>query len=300
MSEKILKATHEADLRIGNIIIPAAVLEDRTRVLSRIGFIKAIGRTGKAKGGRQYDEEFKTPVFLTASNLKPFIPKELDGNSTPIAFKTSSGNQALGYKAELLPLVCGVFLDAKNAGVLLPNQEHIAEKCRILLRGFAQVGIIALIDEATGYQEIRDRRALEQILDKYLLKEHAKWAKRFPDEFYQQIFRLRGWPWRGMKVNRPSAVASYTTDFVYARLAPGVLAELERLNPIDAGRRAFKHHQWLTLDIGHPALQAHLSGIMAIMRGSTTWEHARRMIQRAYPKINTTLEIPFPDDDQSE
>jgi len=105
MSEKILKATHEADLRIGNIIIPAAVLEDRTRVLSRIGFIKAIGRTGKAKGGRQYDEEFKTPVFLTASNLKPFIPKELDGNSTPIAFKTSSGNQALGYKAELLPLV---------------------------------------------------------------------------------------------------------------------------------------------------------------------------------------------------
>ena len=167
-----------------------------------------------------------------------------------------------------------------------------------LVKGFAIIGIIALIDEATGYQEIRDRKALQEILDKYLRKEYAAWAKRFPDDFYQQIFRLRGWQWRGMKPNRPGAVANYTKDLVYARLAPGVLAELERLNPIDSGRRGAKHHQWLTSDVGHPALQAHLYGIIAIMRGSTTWEHAKRMVQRAYPKVNTTLELPFPDDDQ--
>lgn len=100
-----------------------------------------------------------------------------------------------------------------------------------------------------------------------------------------------------MKINRPGVVASYTKDLVYARLAPGVLAELERLNPIDRGHRATKHHQWLTVDVGHPALQAHLNGVMAIMRGSTTWEHAQRMVQRAYPKVNTTLDLPFPDNE---
>lgn len=47
----------------------------------------------------------------------------------------------------------------------------------------------------------------------------TEWAKRFPDEFYKQICRLKGWQWRGMKVNRPSVVAQYTTDLVYERLA---------------------------------------------------------------------------------
>ncbi|MGO9574434.1 MAG: P63C domain-containing protein [Terriglobales bacterium] len=209
-------------------------------------------------------------------------------------------NVALGFKAEILPLTCQVFIDAFNAGVLSNKQIHIAEKCRSLVKGFAIVGITALIDEATGYQEIRDRKALEQILDRYLRKAFAAWAKRFPDEFYQQIFRLRGWQWRGMKVNRPGAVAGYTKDLVYARLAPGVLAKLEELNPIEDGHRRVKHHQYLTDDIGHPALQSHLNGVTAIMRGSTTWEHATRMIQRAFPKINTNLDLPFPDNADAE
>ncbi len=101
-----------------------------------------------------------------------------------------------------------------------------------------------------------------------------------------------------MKVNRPGAVANYTKDLVYARLAPGILEELERLNPLDSGRRAVKHHQYLTADVGHPALQAHLYGVIGIMCRSTTWENAKRMIQRSYPKINTNLDLPFPDDDQ--
>ena len=94
------------------------------------------------------------------------------------------------------------------------------------MRGLAMVGIVALVDEATSYQKIRDRKALNRILDKYLLAEHAKWAKRFPDEFYMEIFRLRRWQWQGMKVNRPSVVGKYTNDFVWDRLAPGVREEL--------------------------------------------------------------------------
>lgn len=298
-------ATHSGTLKIGNVELTCAVLEDGTRLLTQKSIFQAIGRTGQSSGAfsSSGDRGLSLPVFLRAQNLKPFISNELIEASTPLKFKirTPVGrlNDALGFKAEILPLTCQVFIDAFNDGVLSNKQIHIAETCRVLAKGFQIVGITALIDEATGYQEIRDRRALQEILDKYLRKEYAAWAKRFPDEFYQQIFRLRGWQWRGMKVGRPSAVANYTKDLIYARLAPGVLAELERLNPIEDGRRQVRHHQYLTFDVGHPALQAHLNGVVAIMRGSTTWEHARRTVQRAYPKINTTLELPFPDEDES-
>lgn len=76
-------ATHEGPLNIRGIEIHCAVLDDGTRVLSRAGFVRAIGRRGKAKGGRKYDQESTVPVFLTAENLKPFIPNELINNSAP-------------------------------------------------------------------------------------------------------------------------------------------------------------------------------------------------------------------------
>lgn len=281
------------------------MLEDGRRVVSQIGAFRAIGRTGKSSG-RVLEEGpgFSLPVFLRASNLKPFIKQELIAASTPVKFRLPNpaggrggASIAYGYPAEILPLTCQVFVEAMLEGVLSNKQVHIAEKCRILAKGFGVVGITAMIDEATGYQEIRDRAALQKILDTYLRNSFAAWAKTFPDEFYQQIFRLRGWQWKGMKVNRPSVVAHYTNDLVYARLAPGVLEELQRQNPIVNGRRLQRHPQWLTEDYGIPALKAHLTGVTAIMKGSVTWDHARRMIQRAYPKVNTNLDLPFPDND---
>jgi hypothetical protein len=58
---------------------------------------------------------------------------------------------------------------------------------------------------------------------------------------------------------------------------------------------ASRHHQWLTNDVGHPKLQEHLTGVLAIMRGSTSWDQFMRMLQRAYPKVNTTLDLPYPE-----
>lgn len=292
------RATHEGMLRIGGIEIPCSVLEDGTRVLSRLEFIRAIGRRGGAKGGSRYDVDFGMPVFLTAANLKPFLTKELSDNSTAVPFRTVGGKRAIGYRAELLPLVCNAFLDARDDNVLLPNQLHIAHQCKILSRGFAVVGVAALIDEATGYQEVRDRLALQSILDAYLSRELAAWAKRFPNEFYQEIFRLRGWTWdelkkRSGKGQGPRVVGKYTNDFVYARLAPGVLDELQERNPVERGKRRAKHHQWLTGDVGHPALAQHLHAVIGLMRASDTWDHFMGMINRAFPRRTDLKDLPL-------
>lgn len=190
-----------------------------------------------------------------------------------------------------------MYLKARDAGALLSSQRRTAAACEVLMRGLAHVGIVAMVDEATNYQEIRDRKALQEILDKYLLAHQAKWAKRFPDEFYQEIFRLRGWQWQGMKVNRPQVVGRYTKDIVWERLALGVLEELEKLNPkTESGQRRSKHHQYLTADIGHPTLQNHLAAVMALMRASMKWDNFMRSLQRAFPRTNTTMELFFEED----
>jgi hypothetical protein len=300
MQKKVLKALYFNDLKIGDSVFKAAVLEDKTRVLTRATFIRAIGRTGKAKGGRAYDDEFKMPVFLTANNLKPFIPDELVENSAPVLFKYKN-TQYIGYRAELLPQVCGVFIDADEADALNKMQEPIAKKCHILLRGLATVGIIALIDEATGYQYDRDRDELNKILEAYISKELIQWTKRFPDEFYKEIFRLHGWEYNPMTVKRPSYVGKLTNKLIYEKLPPGVLVELKNKNPKDdKGRRKHRHHQFLTDDIGNPHLEKQLVAVTTLLKVAPQWSSFKRNFARAFPDGPEQIEMGFVEDDKDE
>lgn len=292
------KATHMGELKLSDeLIIPSYVLENETRVLARAGFVKAIGRKGKVKGGRRYDQEFQMPVFLTAENLKPFISEELIRNSQPLMF-TYNSIKIIGYRAEFLPQVCQVFLDAKEAKALRPNQLHVAEACKILYRAFATIGIVGLVDEATGFQQDRGKEALQEIVSRYIRKELAAWVKRFPDEFYEQIYRLKGWKWQGMSKNRYSVVGKYTIDLVYERLAPDVLERLEEKIPKDVnGKREARLHQGLSDEIGIPALSQHLFALIALAKASTSWDRYLHMVNLALPKRNSNLWLPFGDGD---
>jgi hypothetical protein len=295
MEAKILKATHEGPIEIGGFEIKSYNLDNGERVLSRIDFLRALGRTGKAKGGRAYDAEFKLPVFLTAKNLKPYVNKDLIENSKPVIFKDLKGVQSIGYKAELLPSVCYVFMDAAEKSELHQNQIHIVQKCKILVRGFATIGIIALIDQATGYQEVRDRQALQKILDKYITDEWAKWTKTFSDEFYQQLFRLKNMPYPPLTKNKPSYIGHWTNDLVYKRLAPGVLKALREVDPkLPSGNRARRFHQHLTTDYGNPELKKHIDNLIFLMKGCTTWTDFTRKLNRASPKHGDTIPMDFP------
>ena len=289
---EIPNATHSGVLKIGDAEIPCYVLENRERVLSTRGIMKSLGRAWR---GRKYTGT-QLPVFLEAKNLNPFINKDLDPVLAPIRFKTPRGAVSEGFDAEILPAVCDIYLEARDEGILTPQQLLVAKKCETLVRGFARVGIIALVDEATGYQYVRARQALEEILDAFIAKELRKWAKTFPDEFYEQMFRLRDWSYIPWSVKRPSAVGKYTNDLVYERLSPGVLDELRKLNPKDKrGRRGVRFHQWLTEDVGHPRLREHLAAVIALMKASSTWDQFRRGINRALPRYGSTLELPLED-----
>jgi len=303
---EVPQAEYEGEFPLGQAVISAAVLPNGKRLLTQATFLRAIGRARSPKAGTGVLSTVDgLPFFLQADALQPFISEELRLSTTPIFFREKSGKRAVGYDAELLPMIAEVYLRMRDAhlaeGKPIPRQyAHIIQACDIVVRGLARVGIVALVDEATGYQEVRDRQALQAILDKFLRKEFAAWAKRFPDEFYQEIFRLHDWEWRGMRVNRPRILAQYTKDLVYARLTPGLLKELEARNPKDErGYRKAKHHQWLTEDVGHPALAQHLYAVVGLMRIADTWDGFKRLIDKAYPRRGDTLQLALFKDDGS-
>lgn len=151
---------------------------------------------------------------------------------------------------------------------------------------------------ATGYQEVRPREASQSYLEVVVRKELAAWARRFPDEFYKNIYILRGWVWPGMGEKRYSVVARYTTDLIYDRLAPSLLNELESKAPKNKkGQRSPKLHQWLTEDIGDPTLTQHIHTVIMFQRMAISsghgWNHFVKSIDRVMPRRGRTIERPL-------
>ena len=263
---KVLCGSPDRPLRIGDIEIPCYVLEDGTRVLSQRGVVGGLGM----KYGSRVDGADRLTGFLSGKSIYDSVSSDLMaliGN--PIKFR-GSGGITYGYPATILADLCDAVLTARLKKTLQRQQEHIAERCEILMRGFARVGIIALVDEATGYQEQREQDELQQLLSIYLSPYKLKWAKRFPDEFYKQLYRLMGWP-KPEGVARSPYVGKLTNKYVYRLLPPGVLEELRTRNPPDpeTGRRTNHHHQYLSVDIGQPDLRDHFSRLMPVMQLST-------------------------------
>lgn len=294
MSEKVLKVEYEGELKIGETILPCYVLEDGQRVLSGRG-VQNLLKLTEEKESKQKTAGSRLKRLFNYKTFKPILFNKLDADQFQI-IKCRKGKTIIhGYNPTSLVDLCDAIIDVKNSGVNLAiRQRIIAKQAEIFIRSIAKVGIIALIDEATGYQDIRAKKALADILEKYIAKEYREWTKTFPDEFYREMFRLKGWIFDPKTVKRPIIIARYTNDVVYERLAPGVLKILREKNPVTPkGYRKQKHFQWLTGDIGHPKLREHLAGIMALMRAAPNWRAFYNMVQRSYPKLNEQIPLAF-------
>lgn len=276
------KANHVGSLDFGAQRIECAVLADGTRVLSQGTVMEALGRAKSM--GRRGDEESKRPPFLSAANLDPFISPKLLSELTPIKYRVPHSRfPSLGYLAQTLPEVCEVYLDARKAGALLPSQEAAADAAELLIRSFAKVGIIALVDEATGYQEVRDREELRQLLEQYVEESFRPWVKVFPDVFFAEIYRLHAWTANPKAGRHPGYVGTFINTYVYDLLPEGVADELRRVNPVtEKGRRARKHHQHLTIDTGNKHLDRQITTVTTLMQVSDDVEDFKRLFDRRF------------------
>ena len=284
----VLSVISLGKLRIGEREIPCAVLSNGKRVIFQSEIVVLL--TGHRKGG--------LGNYLQASNLRPFLPEKFKSQAEDAAYRFIYASQiAHGLEGTDLIEICDMYLKARQAGELLDSQKDLALQAEIITRAFAKLGIVAAIDEATGYQKQRDE--YQRLLSKYIAEELQPWLKTFDDNFYFQIYRLKGWDWgRHSKdgKNHPWQVASITNRIVYEKLPAGVLAKLKELSPkSSAGHRKSKLFQGLTPNAGYVHLVKHLGFVESILErhADGNWMQALYEIDKRFPSYQDPWGNPF-------
>lgn len=296
VNERVMPiAKYEGVLNIGNKELTCAVLDDNRRILTATAIFDAFDRPRKGKSNETYRAD-QMPSFINANNLQPFVDDDIRGWTELIEYKDLNGQVKQGYNARVLRGLCKIYIDARNANALLKSQERFAAISEVLLYALSDVGIVALVDEATGYDKVKTRAKdeLQKFINSILSHEASKWVKTFSDDFFEMIFKMHNWTWTGAS-QKPSVIGVWINDIVYERLAPTVLKELRTRNPKnDNGNRTYKHHQFLTENVGYPKLKEHIAGVMAIGRiSNNNWGVFMRNLDKAYPKQYQQLPIDF-------
>lgn len=282
MSKRLPKAIYgspDRPLILAGMEIECYVLEDERRVISFSGLQ---GAMGMAPGGSMVAGKNRLELFATRDRIRQFIPDEiLQKLANPIRIRVDKTTK-YALEADVLPALCEAVAEAARAGLLQTQQENIAYRCAALLEGLKRVAIIALVDEATGFQKVRDDQALQKILAAYVLPEHRPYLKVVPPEFSREIGRLYGW--KIPHSNRgPRVIGKLTRDLIYKKLPKPVLPKLDQQNPADENwQRPHKHHQFLTDAIGIDHFRSQISGVMALLRAAKTKEEFRSLFERAY------------------
>lgn len=280
MENKLPKVWGSGPLRIFDVEIDCYILEGGTPILNKGKMMKAIGRSWK--GTSRTDK----PNFIGAVNLQPFIKPELEEKLKGIEFY--NGKRIIsGYHADILPLVCNTYLEAREAGALSASQLPIAQKCEILIRSFARVGIVALIYEQLGFERYKHPDALRMLIESYLSEEVRKWAKEFPDELFLQMDRIYG-NQKTTSRKRPQYYAKFIRKYIYNPIEKGlVLNALDTKNPTsEKGLRKKRHHQHLNELKGLPALKSQIWQVIALLKVSAnkrTYEsNYQRLVGQSY------------------
>ncbi len=318
-STTIPQALCEGEIDFAGRRIACAVLDTKLRLLTQETFLTTLGRAPKAKGGQGSQQMMRVgglPPFLAAENLAPFISDELRQAASPVVFRTSRKNKAYGYDARLLPMVCEVYLLARDAHlkalkdaqvrrergenvearpVLLPSQERLVQTCDLLMRSMAREHIVTLVDRATGYADQQVRDELIKILDQYIAPHLMPWLPRFPDEFFRQVYRIHGWPYVVGNRKMPQYVGKFINTYIYEHLPPGVLDKLKELNPVkEYGWRATQNHRFLT-DTGNVHLDRQITSTITVMALSENKQQFKEQFYRMHrtrmPEKPRTLEL---------
>jgi len=285
---------HTGEITLGETIIPCYILEDGTRVLSGRGMQEALKMVEDVDEGKQKSGA-RLPRYLNSKSLEPFINKGKEvGHFDPII--CYRGEQKInGYEATVLADICEAFLDARQTITLTSRQEIIAKQCEIIVRGFARVGIVALVDEATGYQYDRERFELQKILNAYISDEILKWQLTFTDDFYKEIYRLWELPFIPKYIkNKPSFIGKLTRKYIYDLLPKGVVDKIkEQTGKTTSGNWKYKWHQSLTPEIGREHLKKHIIEVTTLMSISQSKTQFNNLFQQKYNKIPAQLQLEY-------
>jgi hypothetical protein len=292
-SEPTLKAVYGAadkPIRIADIEVPCYVLEDGRRVITANGMLDTLAM---ARGGAMVKGMNRFELFVSRDRIKPYISSELHERiRSPIRFKVGKIT-AYGFESDTLIELAEAVIQADNAGVLQKQQAAIAHQCRVITSSLSRLGLIALIDEATGYQTKRDKDELQQILTAYLLPEHRPWLQTIPAEFTNEIYRVYGWT-RTSNNRGPRYAGKLIRNLIYEKLPKPVLPALDQANPTNEKyQRKHRHHQFLTEKQGLDHFRSQVITVMTLLRISKNKAEFNRHLESYF---GSQMSFDFDDD----
>lgn len=296
MSEEANNILYEGELQLGDKTIHCYVLEDGTRALSKSEMQRALGVIGNEpaqRSSKRLDE------ILSSKQVSRFISEDIISSKLSTIDAVWKGTSIKLYDALALPELCEIMLKvrdyaAENNIELGARQKAVIAEADILIRSLAKVGIIALIDEATGYQHEREQAELQKILSAYISEEILKWQLTFTDDFYKEIFRLWGLPFIPKYIrNKPSFIGKLTRKYIYEELPKGVVERIqEKAGKTEKGNWKYKWHQTLTPEIGREHLKRQIIEVTTLMSISQSKQQFDALFQQKYHKI-VQLEMEF-------
>ncbi|MDD5634883.1 MAG: P63C domain-containing protein [Candidatus Omnitrophica bacterium] len=260
-------ATHQGILPCEKSEMVCFVLDNGKRVISNDTFSRALGM----------DSAQELANFIIDKNFRPFISYDLKTLlEDPLVFDDIHGKEYRGYEAMILYRVCEVVAEARTKGSIKTIKEkRYDEYCNSLARIFAKKDIIPLIDEVTGYQKIAHRDVLQKHLSSYFCGEKLEIAKKIPDNFYKELFRLRNWSWKDLILKRPTSLGKIMDDVIFERLPAKIIKALHK--------SSLSHDENVKSEIRIQAIM-HIYAALALMKAATTWDGFTRSLARAFPK----------------
>jgi len=238
--------------------------EQKTAVISQTGMGQALGLSSRGNA---------FPRFLASKAMESVVGAQLRGKiEQPLRFQWSSGGAqpsviVNGFDATLLVDVCKAIVAAEAKGKLNRQQAHVAKQAHTILGASAKAGIKGLVYALAGYDATRQE--VIAAFKFYVQEEAREYEKEFPDQLYEEWYRLYGLP--KPERNRPWKFMHLTVDQVYRPLAKsnGKIFELTKTQRENSSARWKRLHQFLS-EIGVKALRTQLGQLLGIARISKT------------------------------
>ena len=284
------KVTHQGKWKVyDGLEIECYVTDKGIRLLSLRGTARALDINGN--GGRALLRN------LQSKWIQPYLSDQLKEwilwatNEKIKQIDVLFGPAIIPFKASLFVDICKAYIAANNDKALSESLMRTYYRLILLMTAFAKTGIDAMVDSITGYKEDKRKEELLKILKIYISEEFLEWTKMFPEEFYEQIFRLKKWgSFQKAGQKMPQVVGFYTNDIVYERLPDKVLVELKKkVKKSENGNNLVKLHQGLSKDYGVLHLERHLIAVIALMKASTCWEHFLEMLDKSYKRFGQSV-----------
>lgn len=274
------RADWSGNLQVGESSLPCYVLNDRRRIFSTRGMLESLGYKSNSNPDGVFNSKALAPFMETQGN--PYKGDHV------VDFFTDTGTNAMGYDVEKFMDICHAYSEAYEAGVLEGRNKDAALKANAIIRACSKIGIVALVDEATGYQYARAENALQFKLKLYLSEEMRAWEKTFPDELWIQFARLTDWTGSPTK-NRPKYWGYLVMDLIYGYLDEEVARYIKQNKP--KPRKGQNYHQWFNEDFGMRKLTEHINRVIGMAQGCETMDELKQKMAHRYGGKPLQLEL---------